>query len=50
MYSIIFFTAEIRTHLQEVGVPKALYSAVLSDSLSDLREQVIRLTTLLDAG
>ncbi|KAL1139046.1 hypothetical protein AAG570_009107 [Ranatra chinensis] len=43
-------SAEMRTHLRETGVPKALYSAILSDSLADLRDQVIRLTTMLDAG
>lgn len=44
----IFFAAEMRKHLREAGVPKALYSATLAESLADLREQVSRLTTMMD--
>lgn len=38
----------MRKHLCESGVPKALYSAVLSDNLSDLRDQVGRLASMMD--
>lgn len=43
-------SSEMRKHLRDAEVPKALYSCVLSDALADLRDQVSRLTTLIDAG
>ncbi|XP_014276992.1 GTPase-GDP dissociation stimulator vimar [Halyomorpha halys] len=43
-------SSDMRRHLRDTGVPKALYSCVLGDTLSDLRDQVSRLTTLIDAG
>ncbi|BES93298.1 rap1 GTPase-GDP dissociation stimulator [Nesidiocoris tenuis] len=45
---LIISSAEMRKHLREAGVPKALYSATLAESLADLREQVSRLTTMMD--
>ncbi|KAK9503308.1 hypothetical protein O3M35_011908 [Rhynocoris fuscipes] len=43
-------SSEMRKHLCDAGVPKALYSSILSDALSDLKDQVSRLATMLDAG
>ncbi|XP_014251197.1 rap1 GTPase-GDP dissociation stimulator 1-B [Cimex lectularius] len=43
-------SSELRKHLCEAGVPKALYSTILGDSLADLRDQVTRLATMLDNG
>lgn len=40
----------MRKHLCEAGVPKALYSSILCDALSDLKDQVSRLATMLDSG
>ncbi|XP_073989931.1 visceral mesodermal armadillo-repeats [Rhodnius prolixus] len=43
-------SGEMRKHLCEAGVPKALYSSILCDALSDLKDQVSRLATMLDSG
>uniref|UniRef100_A0A0A9YZP0 Rap1 GTPase-GDP dissociation stimulator 1-B n=2 Tax=Lygus hesperus TaxID=30085 RepID=A0A0A9YZP0_LYGHE len=44
----IIDSADMRKHLCEAGVPKALYCAILADSLSDLRDQVSRLASMMD--
>lgn len=40
----------MRTHLLESGVPKALSLVSIRENLADVRDQVMRLASMIDSG